>query len=843
MTVPETPAIQPHADADQSTRPAAERPPVLILGGSPLQVPMIRRARDLGLRTLVVDANPNVPGAALADEFAAVSTTDVEGLLALTRDRELAGVTSVGTDRPVRAMAAVAQAHGLPAVSPDTAAACTDKALMLQAVARAGVPHPRFALATDLDELRAAVAQVGLPCIVKPLDSSGSRGVVQVDSEADLARALDYALAPSYEPTVIVEELLVGREISCEVLCVDGTYHVVATTDKDTTGSPHFIETGHTQPADLDADTLTAAHALVAQCLAAVDMHFGPAHVEMMLTDNGPVLIEFGCRMAGDFVSSHVVPGSTGIDFIGLVLRQACGEKIEVPASSGRAAAIRFLTAPEGVLRAFHGVEEARAVPGVDAVITLAQPGEAIAPLHSSTDRLGVVVASAPDRVTAVAACERARDLIRIEVDAQLPSPAATPAAASPGPASSTPGDLPARGRRVLIIGAGRGQLGLIRAVKRLGATAVVASLTAGPPPGLKEADEAIDVNLLDPDAVAREARLAGVDAVATSCLDTGLEALGAVVDELGLRGIGRAAARLCMDKLAMKRRLVDRGVSTAPFREVTSRDELDAALAAVGLPAMVKAADLQGSSGVFKVASPDQARAAFDRAHALSRHGTVIVERFLDGREFGAQALVHDGELIHVTVHGDDLAVGLPIPIGHHVPLDDADLAAQAREVTAAAVAALGLDDCAVNIDLMACDGQVYVIELTGRAGANGLPELMGAVHGLDYYELVAREALDLDVPGTWARREPGPGAALALMLTDPDAHGTIADVLVPRDLPDWAVDLSLFRGPGDRIDGFASSNDCLGQVVVRGHDLEQCRQRAAALAAQVTFRLQEAA
>ncbi|SDN19917.1 Biotin carboxylase [Actinomyces ruminicola] len=839
MPCPETPSA-PAAHTDtasqyhQQSAPGESRPPVLILGGSPLQVPMIQAARRLGMRTLVVDANPDVPGAALADEFAAVSTTDVEGLLALTRDRELAGVTSVGTDRPVRAIAAVAQAHGLPAVSPETAAACTDKALMLQAVARAGVPHPRFALATDLDELRAAVAQVGLPCIVKPLDSSGSRGVVQVDTEADLPRALKYALEPSHEPTVIVEELLVGREISCEVLCVDGVYHVIATTDKDTTGSPHFIETGHTQPADLDEETLAAAHALVAQCLAAVDMHFGPAHVEMMLTENGPVLIEFGSRMAGDFVSSHVVPGSTGIDFIGLVLRQACGEQIEVPPHSGRAAAIRFLTAPEGVLRAFHGEEAARAVPGVDAVITLAEPGEAITPLHSSTDRLGVVVASGPDRAAAVAACERARSLIRIEVG-RAPSSAA----AEPAPAE---GSLPARGRRVLVIGAGRGQLGLIRAIKRLGATAVVASLTAGPPPGLKEADEAIDVDLLDPDAVAREARLAGVDAVATSCLDTGLEALGAVVDELGLRGLTRAAARLCMDKLAMKRRLVEHGVPTAPFREVSSPEELDAALEAVGLPAMVKAADLQGSAGVFKVTSPAQARAAFDRAQSLSRHGTVIVERFLNGTEFGAQALVHDGEILHVTVHGDDLAADAPIPIGHHVPLPDGLLASQAREVTNAAVVALGLDNCAVNIDLMACDGQVYVIELTGRAGANGLPELMSAVHGLDYYELVAREALDLDVPGAWVRREPWPGAALAMMLTDPDAHGTVVDVAVPADLPEWAVDLTLFRGPGDRLDGFTSSNDCLGQLVVRGQDLSQCRQRAAALAAQVSFNLQEA-
>ncbi|WP_158247697.1 ATP-grasp domain-containing protein [Actinomyces qiguomingii] len=833
MTSPESPsATVPVTDAVTNRDADANRPPVLILGGSALQVPMIRAARRLGMRTLVVDANPNVPGAVLADEFASVSTTDVDGLLALTRDRELAGVTSVGTDRPVRAIAAVARAHGLPAVSPETAAACTDKALMLQAVAQAGIPHPRFALASDLDELRAAVAQLGLPCIVKPLDSSGSRGVVQVNTEADLPGALDYALAPSQESAVIVEELLVGREISCEVLCVNDVYHVLATTDKDTTGSPHFIETGHTQPADLDADTLAAAHGLVARCLAAVDMHLGPAHVEMMLTDAGPVLIEFGCRMAGDFVSSHVVPGSTGIDFLGLVLRQACGDRIEVPPSSGRAAAIRFLTAPEGVLRAFHGLDRARGVEGVDAVITLAQPGETITPLHSSTDRLGVVVASGPDRASAITACEQARDLITIEVDQAAPAP--RPAGRS---------GLPAQGRRVLIIGAGRGQLGLIRAVKRLGATAVVASLTAGSPPGLKEADEAIDVDLLDPDEVARQARRVGVDAVATSCLDTGLEALGAVVEELDLRGIDRARARLCMDKSAMKRRLAQCEVPTAPFRELTSPDDLAAALDEVGLPAMVKAADLQGSSGVFKVSSPAQAREALHRARDLSRHGTVIVERFLDGREFGAQALVHDGELLHITVHGDDLADGgLPIPVGHHVPADDAELEAQARQVIGAAVRALGLDNCAVNIDLMACDGKVYVIELTARAGANGLPELMSAVHGVNYYELVAREALDLDVVGAWARRAPWSGAALGMMLTDPDAHGVVTAVTVPADLPEWAVDLSLFRGPGDRIDGFTSSNDCLGQVVVRGADLEQCRRRAQQIASQVEFNLEEA-
>ncbi|MDU0348856.1 ATP-grasp domain-containing protein [Actinomyces sp. MRS3W] len=499
-------------------------------------------------------------------------------------------------------------------------------------------------------------------------------------------------------------------------------------------------------------------------------------------------------------------------------------------------------------------------VPAVDpararALVTAAGASAGTGPSRNSAGNADPIPVTVKIKVTGARIAERralAADLERVEAVRDAIGPHGriridVNGAPSTGPtAAPETTSLPARGRRVLVIGAGRGQLGLIRAVKRLGATAVVASLTDGPPPGLKEADEAIEVNLLDPDAVAAQARLAGVDAVATSCLDTGLEALGTVVDELGLRGITRAAARLCMDKLAMKRRLAERGVPTAPFREVTSLEEVAPALEQVGVPAMVKAADLQGSSGVFKVASVAQARDAFRRARTLSRHGTVLIERFLDGHEFGAQALIHDGELLHVTVHGDDLAPGgLPIPVGHHLPLDlpaADDTAAQAREATAAAVRALGLDNCAVNIDLMACDGQVYVIELSARAGANGLPELMSAIHGLDYYELVAREALDLDVAGTWQRRSPWPGAALALMLTDPHTYGTVAAVDVPSDLPDWVEDLTLFRGPGDRLEGFSSSNDCLGQVVVRGEDLAQCRQRAQDLAAQVSFIMQEA-
>lgn len=391
-------------------------PTVLILGASPLQVPMIRRARELGMRSVVVDMNPQAPGVALADEFHPISTNDVQAITALARERGVDGVTTVGTDMPVRSIAAATQALGLPGVSEHTALICTDKALMAQAFAEAGLPHPAFETISRFEELQDALTRFEPPFILKPLDSSGSRGVVQVDSPDSLREAFDYAMAPSRSGRILIEELLVGPEISCEVLCIEGTAHIVALTDKATTGAPHFIETGHTQPAVLDQETVRAVREVIANTVQAMGITDSPAHIEMILTSTGPRLVELGARMAGDFVSSHLVPLSTGLDFIGLVLRQACGEAISPPRPQPLAGAIRFFESATGTVTGISGIEQARALPGVREVIALVEPGQRITGLHSSTDRLGLVIAQGTDHDDAARIGEAARELITVEV-------------------------------------------------------------------------------------------------------------------------------------------------------------------------------------------------------------------------------------------------------------------------------------------------------------------------------------------------------------------------------------------------------------------------------------------
>lgn len=390
-------------------------PKLLILGASFLQVPIIRTAKECGFHTIVADMNPQAPGIALADEFHEISTLDVDAVLALARERGIDGITTAATDSPVIVLSAVAEELGLPGISPATAAACTNKYLMVEALAQAGVAHPRYtslpaeASATDV---HAALDTVGVPCIMKPTDSSGSRGVILVTDEADALPAYAYAKSPSRSGYVIVEEFLTGSEVSCEIFHDGAEIHLLAITDKQTTGAPHFVELGHSQPSAHSPQACEQINELALTAVRAVGITQGPAHVEIMVTEHGPVVIELGARLGGDLITSHLVPLSTGINVNELVVRQAVGEHVTVPPVQHHASAVMFLEAPKGRLLGVEGLDEARSCEGiVEVEITKALNTDS-AGTNSSADRLGHIVAHADAPARAQQLCAQARSYL-----------------------------------------------------------------------------------------------------------------------------------------------------------------------------------------------------------------------------------------------------------------------------------------------------------------------------------------------------------------------------------------------------------------------------------------------
>ncbi len=377
--------------------------------------------------------------------------------------------------------------------------------------------------------------------------------------------------------------------------------------------------------------------------------------------------------------------------------------------------------------------------------------------------------------------------------------------------------------KKLLINGAGRGNLGLMKAAKEMGVYTIVTGLE-GP---CKELADKIypEVHPGHPDEVLEVAQQEKIDGAAITCNDMGLESVGRCNDVLHLQGIKEEVAKCAANKLYMKEKLVANGVRTARFMNIHNEAELNEAVKSLEFPVIVKATDLQGSRGICIVRKEDHLKSAYDEVMSLTHKDFCIVEEFIEGTEFGAQAFVYKGEVLFVLPHGDETVMcKTAVPVGHYMPytMSDAlavDVVLQARK----AIAALGLDNCAVNIDFISRDDKAFIIELTGRGGANGLTDITGEYYGINYYKMMVVTALGGDPREVFSKKLSTPRASVSKMLTS-DRSGIAKSVTIPT-LPD--TDITMFIKAGDEYRSFTNSNDDIGQIVVSGVNLSECAKR----------------
>lgn len=389
---------------------------ILIIGASILQLPAIKKAKDLGFHVGVIDFNPNAIGIPFADEYFNVSTIDIEGVVKTAKEFKPDGIMTLATDMPMRSIAAACQALGLPGISMDTAIKSTDKGEMIKAFRENNVEHPWFYIINNKIELDNAKETVSYPCIMKPTDNSGSRGVVLVHDADELERFYSYTHESSRSGAVIIEEYLVGKEVSVEIIVLDGAPNVLAVTDKLTTGAPHFVEMGHSQPSAIDSSNLEKIKDLACRAVKSVGINCGPAHVEIMLTEQGPKLIELGARMGGDCITTHLVPLSTGIDMVEATIRICCGETPDISPKFTKGSAIRYFDVAPGEIISIDGVENAGAIPGIHEISFVKSVGDTVSSIGSSTDRVGFIISQADTADAAIRSCNRASNNIKFEI-------------------------------------------------------------------------------------------------------------------------------------------------------------------------------------------------------------------------------------------------------------------------------------------------------------------------------------------------------------------------------------------------------------------------------------------
>ena len=314
-----------------------------IIGASYLQLPLIRKAKEMGLQTHVFAWAAGDVGEGEADYFYPISIVERERILEECRRIGIDGICSIASDLAMLTVNYVARQLGLTSNSMEATEVSTNKSLMRQRFAQEGDPSPRSVRIASVKELDAVA--LTYPLIVKPVDRSGSRGVTKITRPEQLAGAVERAMAQSFEKAVVVEQFAEGLEYSVESLSWRGEHTVLAVTRKYTTGAPGFIETGHIEPAGLDAETLMRVEAVTRHALTSLGLSYGASHTEMKIDRDGTIqLIEIGGRMGGDCIGSALVELSTGIDFVRAVIETALGRKPgNIEPRFHRAAAVRFI--------------------------------------------------------------------------------------------------------------------------------------------------------------------------------------------------------------------------------------------------------------------------------------------------------------------------------------------------------------------------------------------------------------------------------------------------------------------------------------------------------------------
>lgn len=314
---------------------------ILILGAGEMQIPVIQKVNELGYESIALDYDAQAVGFEYASRHYVVSSTDAEKVLDVARKENVDALLTT-SDYPVNVVAKVSKILGLPAMSPEVANICTNKYLQRKLFSENGINAPKFYLVSEdvnLDSFEE------YPYIVKPVDSSASRGVKKVENESELKDAIEKAKDYSRTGQVLIEQFIGGKEFSVETLTQHFETTIVNITEKLVVGDEYgyFVEDTHIEPARIDKNEWTLIENEVRKALELIKANNCPSHTEVKLWNGNAYIIEMACRLGGDYITSDLVPLSTGVDMLANLIKLSVGEPIDGEKRINKVSSVQFL--------------------------------------------------------------------------------------------------------------------------------------------------------------------------------------------------------------------------------------------------------------------------------------------------------------------------------------------------------------------------------------------------------------------------------------------------------------------------------------------------------------------
>ena len=392
---------------------------LMILGAGNNEVPAIQKARTLGISTVVCDMNKNAPGLKLGDHNVVAKTKDIEEYLGIAKKYKIDGVMTVSVESLVFAVSKIAQNLGLAGISEKAALNVTNKIRMKEVLGKNNIPISPFVSAKSLPEAIEKVRSLKFPLVIKPADRAGSRGVLKIKDNRDLSRFFSVSLSKSRCAEVILEEFVDGIESTVDSVTMEGKTYVLGISDKKKIETPNIIAMDLTFPPDYSKSMQEKVKEIVREALRVLSIDFGPSHVEVIVDNEGPKIIEVAGRAGGGLIPSDILPHLCNFDVIETYIKLALGENPTIPDSEPKESVVlRFFKAPkEGILNKITGIEEAGRMENVLKLDFIVKKGDRLRPLREDNDRVGFAIVRGKDRTQASRIADRVEELIKFEVE------------------------------------------------------------------------------------------------------------------------------------------------------------------------------------------------------------------------------------------------------------------------------------------------------------------------------------------------------------------------------------------------------------------------------------------
>lgn len=366
----------------------------MVVGAGKIQVPIIEECKKLGHYVIVTDINLNAPGMKLADATYNIDTQDNKATLEVAKKNKINGIVTT-SDYPVRTVAYVNENLGLQGLSQKSAIISTNKFLLRETLSANNISCPKYWIINDSSDIDTVFKKITYPVIVKPVDSSASRGVSKVNNFNELVNALNLAKTYSKKGDVLIEEYLVGPEYSVESLTQNGSTTIVAITEKTTDNSDrYFVEVRHLIPAQINNIDKEKIEALVKKTIKSIGLDNSASHTELKLTKDGPIIIEIGARLGGDYITSDLVPLSTGVNMLDNAINICLGQSLKTKATKNRYAGVQFIDSDnyEKINKYLNKLQ-------AEDEFVRSELGEyKVGELRSSLDRLGYYICASDSR-------------------------------------------------------------------------------------------------------------------------------------------------------------------------------------------------------------------------------------------------------------------------------------------------------------------------------------------------------------------------------------------------------------------------------------------------------------